>query len=1665
MTLFAPLRPAEQKHIPGEPGKGRPTALAACPALGVVAFSQAGLPARIAVFSYPSLELELELRDRGQAIEYAALSFSRDGALLAALSGIPDFRVTLWDWQRKRVVAEAAVEDDSPLELSFFPGNNQTVACVGQTQVNLFVLDETFGAKKLLKVPFPVALADDEVVTAHCWTVNGALVVGTSAGRLLLYRDATSAKSKTDVFPGLVLPYAFDGEVAGFSLTRRHLVVATTAGEVAWYSIEDGTVAHVQELEGSTPTGIDLNTKFDAFAVTTDENNLVLVTLEDAEPMEIETRATAFPSFHSEDVAGVAGVGSSSKFFTCGADGRLKLWDASESVVGLVMDLDFGAAVTAVQYCPDSRLLVAGLGTGEVHAYYCVDLDTAAAKFDEGVVGFDAGNHGDPGPNSRGRLAWLYADRHHAGGVASLAVSSSERFCASLDAAGEVSCFSLALLNGAWQAHGTKYAGGLPAGRAQERLKGMGGGGVPEKLRAEAAGAAICWVTKGVADMLAVAFEDASVLFYTVVANRKGEHILDLQRTTSVALPEAVDAMLGSAKAFYALSRDRAFCLYDIANMRTGSEQLYPAALSEVLLMTGTSVHANRGHRHVAVGSRDGYVRVFDGQLNVQREFSLFGADKGGCLSVSFVSDTQVLATGADGMVFLLNLACERSPAGSALAATEYSAGAREEDARPEGDKPISRRSSFKNLETAEDGSTGVDTQFLQKLGQIGEDLKALKARNAGATDLERLDKMELVIDQDLVAQGTEVADRAVGTLQTQTKFEIDFRNLLTHLIKGFTWDTCGEPDKMITVFDINSAIPPKAFSVHNYCIRKPTEAEAKKLRQVVYLRTLEKRTAWELLQREREDPDEGPAQPGQEEEPDGAEGGLDDSLIIQEKQDSSEQVGASGAGAAADDVNDTSIRGLLYPPFDVTSQSRQMIQRVLLDEQANELKRAFNAKFEELFQSKLAALDRMAEKCSRVNELYREIRSAFTMEVPVLRRDEEVGDVLKVNDDEVEAERVLTAEEKAALEAKEREEERLRLEALKDNMKERALKDMMGGTLVRKEKSVMDLPEKEPWMEQPEGELSPEQVQELRDFEKLYKQKVDEQTKFIKHVESEIRQLKHEVDEIQKAFDVELNHVFYERLEVEYELHVLELQAILLGNSVEGAINMKTKIGGITAELEGMQLHKSMNQSDLLEAKKYAERREKEHNHLVHEDRALERQFRKQFGENEFFDVMLRAFKNKPRRAPAQPGELPAFPEKGARRGSVDKGKMQRLKARRNSGGFALPPSPAGRNTPMMGKAPLSSQGARNQLYTPPTPTGLPGVGALEATPDPFAVAEAVVSPGPALHYSLTDCPEGLDPADWEQVLDLRDAKLHKAAEVAASQEEVATMMRRLQETVFQDEQEAQSIQSLFVEANNLTKDSAELAYDLSIYLSLKQAQVEVPQEAVVTDYSESVFLDREVIEELNGVIQDKGDMKLEIMHNVHADHKDMYMTEWKNELYNLKIDDLSARIQELQLLRSTKALQKAFKDGINEKKTEDEEHEWNAKIVDSQKVHREKVILKVRQLGNTEIAVEKKEEDNVSLQAKVESAQEVLRGQENMERSIMSEDSTMERKFRRLMNHRKLKYIIEQQKQDLILLRNQLDNLTNRAYPHFEAEPFGAGAPPVHPDLKDGYAEGRAA
>ena len=59
---------------------------------------------------------------------------------------------------------------------------------------------------------------------------------------------------------------------------------------------------------------------------------------------------------------------------------------------------------------------------------------------------------------------------------------------------------------------------------------------------------------------------------------------------------------------------------------------------------------------------------------------------------------------------------------------------------------------------------------------------------------------------------------------------------------------------------------------------------------------------------------------------------------------------------------------------------------------------------------------------------------------------------------------------------------------------------------------------------------------------------------------------------------------------------------------------------------------------------------------------------------------------------------------------------------------------------------------------------------------------------------------------------------------------------------------------------------------YDIEILFKLKQGQVEVAQAAVVTDYSDAIVIDQEVVECRNRRIADLGKDKVHILSKIKA-------------------------------------------------------------------------------------------------------------------------------------------------------------------------------------------------
>merc|ERR1712050_710706 len=106
-------------------------------------------------------------------------------------------------------------------------------------------------------------------------------------------------------------------------------------------------------------------------------------------------------------------------------------------------------------------------------------------------------------------------------------------------------------------------------------------------------------------------------------------------------------------------------------------------------------------------------------------------------------------------------------------------------------------------------------------------------------------------------------------------------------------------------------------------------------------------------------------------------------------------------------------------------------------------------------------------------------------------------------------------------------------------------------------------------------------------------------------------------------------------------------------------------------------------------------------------------------------------------------------------------------------------------------------------------------------------------------------------------------------------------------------------------------------MGYDIEILFKLKQGQVEVPQAAVVTDYSDAVVIDNEVVESRNRRILELGKSKIDTLQTTKEFRKKLSLIQWEHKKLGLETCDLEERTKDVHMLRVTKSLQSALKGG----------------------------------------------------------------------------------------------------------------------------------------------------
>ncbi|KFP75732.1 WD repeat-containing protein 96, partial [Acanthisitta chloris] len=125
----------------------------------VLAFSNRKLNPIIYIYSFPGLSKLTELKGKVQ-LDYTLLAFSFTGPYLASYSSVPEFVLSVWNWQENLLLCSKSQPGITATSLSFNPMNWQQLCFVNESSVTIWHIERNNDEHYLKQ--HPVELPDEQ---------------------------------------------------------------------------------------------------------------------------------------------------------------------------------------------------------------------------------------------------------------------------------------------------------------------------------------------------------------------------------------------------------------------------------------------------------------------------------------------------------------------------------------------------------------------------------------------------------------------------------------------------------------------------------------------------------------------------------------------------------------------------------------------------------------------------------------------------------------------------------------------------------------------------------------------------------------------------------------------------------------------------------------------------------------------------------------------------------------------------------------------------------------------------------------------------------------------------------------------------------------------------------------------------------------------------------------------------------------------------------------------------------------------------------------------------------------------------------------------------------------------------------------------------------------
>jgi hypothetical protein len=779
-------------------------------------------------------------------------------------------------------------------------------------------------------------------------------------------------------------------------------------------------------------------------------------------------------------------------------------------------------------------------------------------------------------------------------------------------------------------------------------------------------------------------------------------------------------------------------------------------------------------------------------------------------------------------------------------------------------------------------------------------------------------------------------------------------------------------------------------------------------------------------------------------------------------------------------------ILNMLYPPQCVRTQVQKRTQLVLMKEIVRMMRSKFNEEFESLRREKDDVIASIESRNARIQEILTELQQTEELFIPKLANVEVVGSAVIVKDDEI-VSRPYESDAARAVRLKEEEDKRRKeAEKNKNDVKGRALDEMMHGTLEVKrdvfaEASSLQRPK---WMEEiPVSEMNEEQLKELDAFETKFKEAQEEMAKYRKMLEQEYKKLKLEITDVCKAFDEKLASLAKLKVIVQKENLSQELYMTKIATNMTWRDKSWKTLKQVEQEIEETRKDRASFRLTLEKFTASVEDLKKNLDAIQEEERNLDKMFKRDLQTrcNATFDQdSLKIFNQlfRQRTYPHVEDETDAEAEES----EVIGGDASQMASKAlGASGMGRSSSNANKSS-AMGRSKnqtKNSVGAQSKRQKMKESKGASRGGAMALGPmqaaalalkqadeeastsldnDPFysailqkekmkKIKEAQIPILNLLSLDI-DCPEGfnLDQFTWAQLQELRTARILKEIESKKMELQYNDAANKLGMLSGEDTALVNNINSLRASRDELITYLQTLENDIEIIVNTRQGQDEVDKDAVLTNYDEAILMPISIVGKFNFRVKELGSEKIAVLGRKKEFRRKINTIDWDAKHLSLEAKHLEEYFTDLQLMRVTRELQEVIREGSDEGLAKERLDKINSRkefIMKDADVRLEKM-RKVnadmrRQLSDRGMEIASLENKIQDLKIQVSERENVKKTRDNARGASSNPVSRAALKMKKVVKRRHLVDTARAQAEEIDFLRQELDRIRQRTFPSF--------------------------